>query len=134
MVDQVTSPGYFESNFLLSNAPYHGTPAEFSPGLAKSAHNHHHPPTSGDFGHHPPASGEFLSADSLQGGGVETLVPNGGLPANKYHVIQKFLPDATIGIHRHIVDTDDHAFASGECGCRGRDCGHHRSPTNLAYY
>ena len=78
MVDQVTSPGYFESNFLLSNAPYHGTPAEFSPGLAESTHNHHHPP----------ASGEFLSADSLQGGGVETLVPNGGLPANKYHVIQ----------------------------------------------
>ena len=97
MGDQVTSPGYFESNFLLSNAPYHGTPAEFSPGLAKSAHNNqfmtaghhqHRPPTGADLGHHPPTSGEFLSADSLQGGGVETLVPNGGLPANKYHVIQ----------------------------------------------
>ena len=86
MVDQVTSPGYFESNFLLSNAPYHGTPAEFSPGLAKSAHNNQFM-TAGHH-HHPPTSGEFLSADSLQGGGVETLVPNGGLPANKYHVIQ----------------------------------------------
>ena len=32
-------------------------------------------------------------------------------------VIHKFLPDATFGIHRQIVETDDHAFNEFECNC-----------------
>ena len=40
-------------------------------------------------------------------------------PLQHTQVIHKFLPDATFGIHRQIVETDDHAFNDFECNCNG---------------
>jgi hypothetical protein len=40
-------------------------------------------------------------------------------PAQHTQVIHKFLPDATFGIARQIVETDDHAFNDFECNCNG---------------
>ena len=83
--------GLFETNFLLSNSPYHGT----THGTFESEQPEISMPTA-------PAP---VSPAATAGASA------------KYHVIQKFLPDATIGIHRQIMETDDHAFADNECNC-----------------
>ena len=45
--------------------------------------------------------------------------PRSKPPAQHTQVIHKFLPDATFGIHQHIMETDDHAFYDFECNCNG---------------
>lgn len=52
---------------------------------------------------------------------------HGGGPdqEQRYKVIQKFLPSATLDIHRHIVETDDHAFNEDECDCMRFDVEDH---------
>ena len=43
-------------------------------------------------------------------------------------VIHKFLTDATFGIHKQIVETDDHAFNEFECNCQ--HCGQDANKSN----
>ena len=49
-------------------------------------------------------------------------------PPQHTQVIHKFLPDATFGIHQHIMETDDHAFYDFECNCNGCNGGDNVGP------
>ena len=105
VLESQAKPGWFETNFLLSNPPYHRSehPDESDPDLIRPAPTNVRSPVS-----------------SL----IKTPDPGRIPPAKKFNVIQKFLPDATIGIHRQIVDTDDHAFNQLECNCQHCDDQH----------
>lgn len=54
--------------------------------------------------------------------------PRSKPPAQHTQVIHKFLPDATFGIHQHIMETDDHAFYDFECNCNGCSSGNNAGP------